>query len=369
MFYHNFDLSMYFNNTTYNLHYFDVLLKDSHLNKDVLLNELGITPSTYRRCRSKEQNIGIDIIKILETKYNINKLDKSLLDEYEFIFDSSFNNYYYKSNFDTSSIDLIINENNYLKPIFMLLKILSNMSCNYDFDNNLKNNIELLNYVSNYKKMFTEELLVLYYSLEVLFGIKKDVINHSTLLLKHPYITGLYYKFYGYGIYKNDFSNQLLYLLKAKEYLTTNINALIDVKVNIANINAYLGQLDITYTECLEVLALSNSTPHVNGYIQCKSTLYHTLIQLNKKEYLSKYINNTTKDDIDYFYLMLLHQKEFNEIYDEYKLNSPKLYFNYEINVLYKYFNKEITKNKVITLIKDYNNSLLHNKIIPELLK
>ena len=58
------DLSDY-KSTKYYFYLFDIMIKEKSIRKEELLMDNKISPSTYRRCRQLEQNIGFVIVEKL----------------------------------------------------------------------------------------------------------------------------------------------------------------------------------------------------------------------------------------------------------------------------------------------------------------
>ena len=59
-----------YNKSVKQLLVFDVVIKDTYTNKDIFLESKGIAPTSYRRARTKEQNIGDNIVKVLAKHFN-----------------------------------------------------------------------------------------------------------------------------------------------------------------------------------------------------------------------------------------------------------------------------------------------------------
>ena len=62
---------------------FDVLIKKEHNNKDLFLEDIDITPSSYRRAKSTEQNIGKNIVDKLCEYFNIKKVSVEEVEKYQ----------------------------------------------------------------------------------------------------------------------------------------------------------------------------------------------------------------------------------------------------------------------------------------------
>lgn len=121
-----FDLTLYKESRQY-FYLFDVYLKNLAINKDPFLEELGITPSSYRRARMSEQKVGVQIVEQLSKHFGF------IVPKSEFINDMSkftnkiFFNMEYKVydayEEDIEYLNKIEKDNYLLFPIINLLKL------------------------------------------------------------------------------------------------------------------------------------------------------------------------------------------------------------------------------------------------------
>lgn len=119
-------LDNYFNSTRYYFYFFDSLFKIKNRTKKEILELLNIPDSTYRTNRLMNF-VKNDNISILLNFFRYNK-PKHSKEAYEDCLNNILNYLYYYNeeelDKETMRLDGFIRENNYLKPIFILIKIL-----------------------------------------------------------------------------------------------------------------------------------------------------------------------------------------------------------------------------------------------------
>lgn len=120
------NLDNYFNSTKYYFYFFDSLFKIENRTKKEILELLNIPESTYRTNRLMNF-VRNDNISILLNFFRYNKLKHSK-STYEDCLNNILNYLYYYNEIELDKeamrLDGFIRENNYLKPIFILIKIL-----------------------------------------------------------------------------------------------------------------------------------------------------------------------------------------------------------------------------------------------------
>ena len=142
---------------------FDILLKDLDINKEAFLKEVGISPSSYRKARTIEQNIGDKIIEQLCNALKYKKTSNLFVEELEELFNKVYFDMYYKifKSFekDLEEIENLINENYILKPILVLLKLFLLANSKIDVREYKINNLDEYNELKKYTVFFNEDLL------------------------------------------------------------------------------------------------------------------------------------------------------------------------------------------------------------------
>ena len=120
------DLSIYKDYKQY-LNLFDVIIKENAKNIDRFLEDINISPSSYRRAKNSHSKIGEKIVKELCKHFNYNICDNELIDEVEEHINRTYFSIYYKktNNYDDELawIDQMINKNYIIYPILKLFKL------------------------------------------------------------------------------------------------------------------------------------------------------------------------------------------------------------------------------------------------------
>lgn len=178
-------LEMYKKSKPYFL-FFDTLLKDFDINKEFYLKKIGISPSTYRKARTIEQNIGNKIIEQLcnELKYKIMSNDE--VNEIEILFNKIYLNMYYKIydsfDIDLQKIEYLINQKYILNPILVLLKLFLLANSKIDVREYKINYLNEYLYLKKYTKFFNEDLLEI---MDILSFIFEQYISKNNMLKKY----------------------------------------------------------------------------------------------------------------------------------------------------------------------------------------
>ena len=69
--------------TMYQIPIFDVLIKEGVENKDAFLESKKIAQTSYRRAKTKEQNIGEEIVKKLAKHFKLKLITDDIVDKLE----------------------------------------------------------------------------------------------------------------------------------------------------------------------------------------------------------------------------------------------------------------------------------------------
>lgn len=142
---------------------FDILLKDLNINKEAFLKDVGISPSSYRKARTIEQNIGDKIIDQLCNALGYKKASTIFITEVEELFNRIYFNMYYKifKHFDKDleTINNLIEQNYIIKPILILLKLFLLANAKIDTWEYKEKNLNLYNEIKKYLIFFNEDLL------------------------------------------------------------------------------------------------------------------------------------------------------------------------------------------------------------------
>ena len=163
MLYYPFDLTEYFVQTKKYYYFFDGLfILEKRLKKDIL-EELNIPDSTYRTNRLKVFTKNKNHIHLLE--YFNYKVVEGSQAMYEKCLVKIFNAVYYRETNELivlkEELEGYILENNYLKPVFILFKLLIAITITSNYQILLQENKKFLDYLNLFPKdYFTSEFCI-----------------------------------------------------------------------------------------------------------------------------------------------------------------------------------------------------------------
>ncbi len=270
-----FSLKVYFENTNKYYLFFDGLIKKSGRMQRDILAEVKIPTSSYRVSRNVETS-RTDSHLVLLNYFNIKPLNSSKQTEYEYILAQLYAAIYYKNDvqidFLYSKIVDFIKEDNFLKPIFVLFKILIKMNNIKNYSDFLKAIKEDLDYICFFPKEYFYEKLEVLYLLVLLFTNRDKKTLHSEIGYdKYPSLTWLYYHILGTFAYLNDnCSEAILFYKKAEDiyFQDCNINRYILMKNNIAAMYNRMGYENLALDTIQPVFSYITN---INSFLPVKS--------------------------------------------------------------------------------------------------
>ena len=167
------DFQQYFN-------LLDVLIKNNAQNKDLFLEDIDISPSSYRRAKNEGNKIGETILEKLATYFNYSLCSEEMIDDIEDRINEIYYAIYYK---DYEKYDEYLNwlENMLSKryiifPIFNLFKLLMILNSKNNPRNVYNGLNDLYQEIKSYEAFYENELLEIIEILDVTF--KKDIDNY-----------------------------------------------------------------------------------------------------------------------------------------------------------------------------------------------
>lgn len=172
----------YYYSTKQKYCFFDRLIDSEQGQKDVKLYNMGISYSTYRG--NKANNIlYLETFNILLKYFGVKNIDENKKDKYELCINKIYYNSLYKYTdslkYYLEEIQLYIDDNNYLKPIFVLFKVLGYMNYTYTYDELVKILSKDIEYLLIFKKLyFVDDYELIYLSIMHYF---KQTLNYSNL--------------------------------------------------------------------------------------------------------------------------------------------------------------------------------------------
>lgn len=270
-------LQAYFNKTNRYYLFFDGLIHQSGRMQREILADAKIPTSSYRVSRTVEES-RTDSHLVLLKYFHINELDMSKQSEYEFTLSKIFSAIYYKSEEQIQmlypKIVEYIEENNYLKPIFILFKIFIKMNDIKEYSQFLKEIKEDLEYVSTFpKEYFHHELETLYLLILLFTNKNKEALHIDVCSNNSPKLLWLYYHIVGTFAYFNEnYAEAILFYKKAEEIYLRDCN-IVRYIWNRNNIAAMYNRMGY------EKLALETIQPIFTYSV-------NTSMQLPMKEYI-----------------------------------------------------------------------------------
>ena len=213
--------------------------------------------STYRTNKRKE-NSSREHIDILLNHFGYNDINNNDKDRYEILLTRLYYTIYYKQLNDLlilqKELEKYIQENNYLKPIFVLFKMLCVINHDYNIGNVVHNYKEELKYLSGFiNDYFIGELKLL--NLLVLFFLDYNVDTNEmeNLVYEHPQFSWFYNHMMGSHYYKNGndikaymYYNESLRYYQTDENVERKLRTISNVSYTLNLENMFVASLDKT---------------------------------------------------------------------------------------------------------------------------
>ena len=350
-----FPLDEYYNNTTYTLLYLDVLLneyiKENNISitKESYLEKLGINPSSYRRSRIKEQNIGETYSKLLLKLLNVNQLDLNNKERYEQLFNDVYNQFYYKTG-DLIELETRIKsciaDNTILTPLFYLILYIVCFQKDGNPTLMLNDNKYIYEYINKFNDAY---YLPIFNDLKILIDINyiedsNELIKYNNKLESSNKKGLLYYIFATKARLSKRYDLSILYAKKSIEYLVKDFNFYRLCHLNI-QLCSSLEALNM-YEEALEIsksqfISLSNSKLFENDILPMRGHYLTCLLGLKRYNDIINYFNSEiTHNYKSYiYYLLASYKTDKNKYQKALEYNNKR--FNFESSK-YDYHIEEI---------------------------
>ena len=343
---------------------FDVLIKQVANNKDIFLEDINITPSSYRRAKTSEQNIGEYIVNKLCEFFDIKKVSQAEIDKYQMFLNKIYYEYYYSLNDNTlyilGKLDELINEKNSFYPIFMLFKLLFTLISNNNQSIIMNENEYLYEEVIKYKSYFNDDLLDILSHVEILFD--KDFVNKKIYLDNKNGIT--YYIVSSKYLQENKYIESLYYAQKAKELFINdeNYKKIAQVNFNIMSCFCFLNNFekyyDLAYTQYYSLSAFNEYSELKDQASKHYAISLIALKKYEELEYVYKHKTDLTFTEVLCLLIArkYINKKEFQKylinvqevLKDDYRLeilNNVCDYLNKNDKKTIKKFDKKIHEN------------------------
>ncbi len=334
---HYFSLQNYFDYTNRYYYYFDGMFKYTDKLKKEVLVDLNIPASTYRLNRIIDNAKNDNHITLLNY-FQTHQIDKNYQSKYEKLLSRLYMAIYYKydSKADYQELESYIEQNNYLKPIFILFRILLKMNQNKLYAEIMEDIREDVSFISHFpKEFFYEELEAIFLMVLLYANQSKEAIGDKTCYSKYPSLLWMYYHVMGSVAYtEEDYSKAILFYEKAEKiYLEdSNIKRYCIAKNNIA---AMYNKLHFPQ------LALEVITPVLN-YVLNEETKY-----------------SFTKHIIMHYLMALFMLEDYQQIilFNEMYLNDEELKVKVTmLIVLLAYFKMNYKKEEIDYQIIEYSD-------------
>lgn len=337
-----------YKNTKYYFYLFDVLLKKVSITKDDFLKESGISPSSYRKARTIEQNIGKKHISKLCKSLHYKNITEDFLNEFEELINNIYFNVYYKiyTTFknDLNRLDSLLAENYIIFPIIHLFKLFlianSHIESSEFIDEYKEQFIELKRYVA----FFNDDLLEIYCILSLFF----EPTIQDNLVYKTYKNSLVYYSISSRLCRDKRFIECLFIAKKAEEILVKERNY---KRLLYLNIKVMYSLCSIqSYKECFDLanMQLYSLQSFVNPEFEYNNTVKHLVISalaLRKYDVIENILMNKKNITITELCCLLIAKYRINNI--EY-INM----FNYYMSAL-----KKPEDKYTITCINNFLNN------------
>lgn len=368
------NLSKYYINSTKTITFYAIEMKKTQFTISGILEKLDISYMAYKRAKENYTNASVLIEKKLEAFLGYNSLDEKKIVKYEQIINEIIVKSYYRTD-DTqkylATLDLYIADNNYLKPIFELLKICIFLNSNIPFKILKEKYGEALLSLAKYKdEYFITPFKEIYILIENIFSSK--IVLHNDHVEES--LKGLVYYSYTCNAYNNkDFSLALYYSDVARKYLINdyNFNRYITISFLRFSCLNYMGEYEKVYEEALKLQYYITKVIKNNEfeYFNCIN-IFISMLGLEKYQELNDLIaKKDVMDDSDYIFLIIAtyasNKKDWEKLFLEYQNKQFKdSYLNYNISLL-----NEILQNMNILEIEKLTVNEALKRIITNMIR
>lgn len=251
---------------------FDILLKDTIENKEAFLESLGISPSSYRKCRKGELRIGSQIIGLLAKHFDLKIPTDELLDELTKVLNRIYYNMYYKIytyfDEDLNYIQTLIKEKYTIFPILKLIELYIEFTKDRDANLLLKENMELYLEVKKYKNFFNNSLLDLFETEYLAF---ESDLTEEDLTKNYDSNLDAYFTLSSRLFRKKRYIESLFFAQKAKALLLEDANIIRFLYLNniimacLMNTNNYGECFNVSFKQILTIKSIEKEKQLIEG--------------------------------------------------------------------------------------------------------
>ena len=363
---HQISLQVYKESKQY-LWLFEIIMKNQGLNKDEFLLSHGISPTSFRRARSSEQRVGIEIIEKLSKIFDYRVYKEEEIDQIELLLNQIYNEVYFKiyDNFDSffEKIENELNRKSILFPILNLFKMFLILNEHKQRKDTLRENQELFNDLQKYGAFYNQDLKEIYEIVELIF--MKDIPDEY---MRNEYKNGLiYYSLASKYNFNKDYIASLYFADRARKIFLQEDNFLRIFFLNLIYMHNYnsLGN----YKICCELAGnqlLSLKSLEIKSFIQSTTELHLVIAHLglrNYKKVIELLSNKEVYQSTEVYSLLIakfmIDKKEYQELYNStIKDNQNRKEDLYIIQTLNSFLLKR-DKNNLMKLEKSNMREML----------
>lgn len=215
--------------------FFDVVIKKVAVNRDIYLEDLDISPSTYKRVKNHESKRGKLIIEKLSDHFNYKTPTDEFIDELEEKFNKIYHNVYYKIETeyenDLEYLDELLKENYIIYPLINVFKLLILFGLHSDFKKLLNLNEKLFNDTKLFMQFYNEDFLELFELFNIL-----SLDNIESNIIARNFKNELCYSALAASLFRKERYVDCLYLsekIKRQYIIDENYKRIISINLNI----------------------------------------------------------------------------------------------------------------------------------------
>ena len=371
---HIFKLKEYYQISNKYYYFFDGMFRIKNESKLDSLKSLTLPSSTYRLNR-RSKTIKNNHHNILLKYFDVASISDDKIEK-EDLLSKAFSVIYYKQEEDykiiQDSLEQFINENTYLKPIFILFRILFKIMMQKEITNILEILEEDVAYLTYFpEEYFDDELRIIYWIILFFSGKYNKCLKSQIINTKYPYLSWLYYHLCGSKyFYNNDYSKALIFYQSAlKLYIKDfNIKRLLECQMNIGAMYNYLGEYSIAINT-FESLVEHSIYQTDNFPLKCDSIMHYmiSLMEIDDYETVLRVIRSLNEEIVNDItsmvgivssFLSAIQPKEILEVLKNKIETSKDVQSIYEFLYLSKSLPKDFKQNQF-----HYYIQLIINKI------
>lgn len=320
---HQISLQVYKESKQY-LGLLEIMMKNQGLNKDEFLLSHGISPTSFRRARSSEQRVGIEIIEKLSKIFDYRVYTEEEIDEIESLLNQIYNEVYFKIydnfNFFFEKIENEINSKSILFPILNLFKIFLLLNANKPRKVILQENQELFNDLQKYEPFYNQEIKEVFEIVKIQFI--KDIPDEY--MQKECQNGLIYFSLASKYNFNKDYIGSLYFADKARKLFLQEDNFLRIFFLNLIYMHNYnsLGN----YKICCELASnqlLSLKSLGITNFVKSTTELHLVIAHLglrNYKKVIELLSDKEVYQSTEVYSLLIakymIDKKEYQELYN-----------------------------------------------------